>query len=214
MQHSDPVQARLMLWFMAVDEATRNLNLARRALQARETAAHKAKEAERANLWKTYLRDECGYVEGKGLKYSDVKEFDTRNPREFGWTGDLFAISDSCRMLAVILFCQIFKPGNEDPGVVEPNTKQFVSEHLEVLLRVVAPTESEKKSFSSLRKLLETARDKMLGHADAKAFEVSRHPSGLQRLNMHVAAIKGIDFGQFEDVAERLRSALHQYLSD
>lgn len=210
MQHPDAVRSRLSLWYQAVCESRQLLVLAERAKTALTSEDVRAKDERDSVDSHNYLMTETDYVPGQGLKSSYFSAYRAKRPREFGDSLDLWSIAEACHMLAVILFCQIFKLGNGDPGIVAKNDKDFVETHIDALLQIITTSEDERQKFMLLRAKLEKARDKMLGHADGKSFEFKRHAWGEEN-KLHVTAIQEIDFEEFSAWAFAFETALFAY---
>lgn len=197
-----------MLWAEALREASSLLDISHRAHAARDAPETRAKDGRAHAAFGDYLaRQPDG---ARGFSFEHMLEFDATYEKEFGGLKDLAKITHSCRMLAVVLFCQILKPGNDDPGVVDSNSRSFINLHLGELLNIACMGEDERGRFQVLREQIERARDKMLGHADAKAFNVEQD-LGVVKILMFHRALDGIDFEDFASLVRKLLDALSEY---
>lgn len=206
---SDEV-ARLHLWQTALRETRMLLALARRAWAAKDTAAVIDKENEYTQARNAYIRSRPDYAPGI-QKLSHFLEFETANPRPLGDSLDYFGFYDACRMLAIIFFCQLFKSGYEDKSVVAGNSRLFVNEQLAKLLQRANFSDAELIDFELLRQRAETARDKMLAHAEGPEFDFQEMPTGFH-FKMPIASLDGIDFALLADFSKRLEDSLQIYL--
>jgi hypothetical protein len=206
---SNEDQSRLMLWLAALEQAKRLLQLADRASTALGSVEVQDRDKRHVDSAQAYARSQPDYEPGV-QKLSHFLAHDMQHPREFPDSIDCFEISDACRMLALIFFCQVLKAGYAEIDNVASNSRAFVSEHLDRVLCIAFPNANDRVNFDALRKAAEDARDEMLAHADASAFEVASIGCGM-RHKLHVTALKGIDFSVLAKTIEQVRSALTQY---
>lgn len=212
MQEKRAVQSRLMLWDMAIGESERLVRLAKRANAAINSEEVKKKLERENEAFAQFLKNKTDYVEGTGLKQSDLMRFDSLYEKEYGGFTDISATVRACQMLAVILFCQVLKGGKGDGGNVVKNDDKFVEKYLGELLELTCTSKEEVALWRKLFLQLETARDKMLGHADASAFEVSHLDWGTSA-KLHYKSIENIDFDCFLNLLERLGLAVRIVMS-
>lgn len=123
------------------------------------------------------------------------QEYAETNPLPFpSWTecNDTYA---RLTFLAVVLFAQAFNQGDGDADKAarshDPEVKKF-REH--VLNN--AFSDDEKESFSNLKKQLLTACNKMIGHADGKAFDVI-HGEDMRSHKGYRAILSEIDLDEW-----------------
>lgn len=206
---SDEV-ARLYLWESALREAGLLLALASRAWAAKDMPEVKDRDAEYLQAMHAHIRARPDYEPGT-QKLSHIRDYQQANPRPLGDALDYFGYYNACRMLAVVFFCQLFKSGFEEETSVARNSPSFVTRHMNELLSQADFSAEESREFDELRDRLETARDKMLAHADGGAFEFRDNPAGFQ-YKLHIAALDGIDFGLLATTVKRLQDALQIYL--
>jgi hypothetical protein len=202
-------QSRLLFWMTALNDARDFLVLGDRALEAQSSEEVRERERRDSDALQRYRVAQPNYVPGT-LLLSHVMEFRQVRPREFADYIDCLHVVVSARMFAIVLICQIFKPGNAAQGMVASNTREFVSRHLDRVLDVAGFDEIERSAFSELRTQLEVVRDKVLAHADADAFKHFKLPDG-SRLEARAIALKGIDFARLRSFVERLREAVLKY---
>lgn len=207
---TDEERSRLLLWNAALRQAGNLLRQAERAREALTSEEVQTKDKWHAESALQFARSKEDYAPGL-QKLSHIVEHEALIPRKFADSSDCLAISDSCQMLAVIFVCQLFKSGNAEIDNVAGNNREFVEAQLEHLLSIACMTSEEKHSFRALRKLVEKARDKMLAHADASAFEVRSIEIGISH-KLHTEAINGIDFASLALAVQRLQQALRLYL--
>ncbi len=202
-------QSRLVLWILALEEAKRLLRLAERASKSLNSQEVLAKDQRHIESAQAFARSQPDYQPGI-QKLSHFVAHDAAHPSEFPDSCDCYQIVDTCQMLATIFFCQVFKSGYADQGNVEGNDRAFVNEHLGNVLRLAFPSEDEIASFDRLRKSLEQARDSMIAHADAVAFQVTRTDWGMHH-RLHITALKGINTAEFSHSVEHILCTLHKY---
>lgn len=205
--HED--QSRLLLWMSALEQTKRLLRLAERALAAQGSAEMNAKLQKHCESSQAFARAQPDYTPGM-QKSSHFSAHDELYPREFADPIDCFETANACRMLAIVFFCQVFKGGYAEDGNVAGNKPEFIRGHLDNILCLAYPHQEARNAFSSMRMLIESARDNMLAHADAKAFEVTSFDAGMH-LKLHAAALTGIDFSAFTPAVESLIPVLIQY---
>lgn len=182
-QPNDPERTgRLYLWANALSECHSLLRLAKRA--ERSVKRHVEDAAER---------------KAKGLS-PDLGNFGTP---EFGGYVDLFCTMQSCRMLAVVVFCQLLNEGYSDPGKASRNSEAFRETPWDECCKDVFQTLVERAKFDALVVQLRDRRNGMIAHADAKLFEIN-HGQPMSSLKMISTAIEGIDFDYWESVIDPL----------
>ncbi len=175
---------RIYLWINAISECRSLLDLATKA----ENAALKlSKDASDGNIKKSY------------------------NINEFGSYPDLHQTTQYLRMLAIVLFCQIILKGNKQTNVASKNDKQFVEKELQPCLSKVFPTIEERHKFDELLNNIRDARDGVIGHADAKYFNIN-YGETISSVNMHSKCLENIDFVYWRKVIEPVYRELFNQL--
>lgn len=137
-----------------------------------------------------------------------IEQFQSRNatsdPIDAASLRDLSEAMSNARMLAIVLFCQVLLSGNGDPGKAARADDVFRAEWWPKIK--AAAFGSLHTQFDELTIQLRHARHKMIGHADAAAFEIS-HENNLS-LWMFQRALHGIDFKYWESTMTPLKRAI------
>jgi hypothetical protein len=146
--------------------------------------------AERQNLRVAKLRESAAGNEVT----SDAEEI-MRDCRE---------ACDNARLLAIVYFCQVLNRGDADPGKVAAGDGPFRKEWWPRIVQAAFGSQPDR--FNALVDQQRTARDKMIGHADAAAFNFRLEPSLSFWMFRH--ALHGIDFAYWESTMSPLRLAV------
>lgn len=206
------LKGRLYLWHMALCETNDLLN---QAFQLEELIS-KPETDEEYQVWikpfQKFRESQEDYKVGSILASHYVK-FCKLNPKPFPVITDYSKMKESNIMLAVVIFCQIFNIGHGEDSIASKNTKEFINVHMESILKKVFPNDDKLNEFNSLKKQLLTARDKMIGHADAKAFQIS-HGIPASSLKMYSFALENIDIKKWRELIEPLIPALLEYMNE
>ncbi|MBL8509244.1 hypothetical protein [Chitinimonas sp. JJ19] len=203
-QSTQATLGRLSLYAAALEECERILALDQLTVQERDSERARAKDSD----WsKAQQQDRLAKDGGSArpLLLSDIRDFQRRCSKEFPSSLHCSQLSEYLRMLAVILFCQVSGPGNSDPGNVASNDNAFRKEYLERITSSVFTTRDDKKQYDEFVTACKNARDKMLGHADGKAFNI-KHGDVVTTMNLHIVALNDLDF----EYMRRVVSAIHR----
>lgn len=203
------ILGRLRLWSYVLDECHSVLKIAKRAETEMNSEEAYAKHDRYSKALQEFAQTQPDYIAGT-LKHSHALAFEQIQQKEFPAFTDCFLIKNYCHMLAVVLFCQIFNPGYSDEGKVAGNNKTFISLHFESILHSLFKTPKDKSDFDALLEKCLWARDKMIGHADGKAFEVI-HGTPISKMKHLHSAIEGIDFIYMEKIVKPLSNAVLEY---
>lgn len=207
------LKGRFWLWVSAISKTQDLLYLAARSWDALNQENIRAQDKENIEKFHEFRKTLPDYKEGtKSL--SHVALFNSSHKKDFPELVECFSIHDACVELAVIYFCQILNPGNSDPGNASKNDKAFIEKHLsEIAQRALIDTAGEIEHFNKLCAELKTARDKMLGHADAKAFNI-QHGEQISSMKLHRQAWQNIDINFWRNILERLRISTLKYCNE
>ncbi len=200
---------RILLWMSTLDEVKSLLRLAERALVAQTSEEVSAKDWKHLNSYHSFARSQPDYTP-EVQKSSHLEAHNELHPREFADSVDCFAIANACRELAIVFFCQIFKSGYAENGNVASNNAKFIRDHFDQVVMLAFPKDDDRNDFFTLRAQLESARDSMLAHADASAFELTEFEFGV-RHKLHSEALKGINFSTFFIAVANLATTTHAY---
>jgi hypothetical protein len=203
------IRGRLWLWSSALDECANMLKTAQRAEIEMSSQDAIAKEERYVIALNEFSRDQPDYESGVS-KLAHLSEFQKIQSKEFPSFTDCSCIKDYCRMLAIVFFCQIFKQGKPVSGVVANNNGPFREIHLKKLRDDLFQTEHNKKVFDEFCDQCESARDKMIGHADGYAFDI-KHGTSISTMNNFRVAIKEINFMYMTDIVSLLSKAILAY---
>lgn len=203
------VRGRLLLWESAIHECRTRLRLVARARCGAQSPDRVAQEIAYLKAFRDYERQQPDYRPGTQL-LSHLEEFRASHPEAFPSIPECFLISDYCALFAVVLFCQLFVSGNRHTGRAAKNRDRLMDDLRDQVLRRVFREEVERARFEALKDRLVKVRDKMLGHADAQAFDV-RHGDGVIAMNMHARALEGLDLEYWTAILEPLSIAVREY---
>lgn len=203
------VRGRLWLWDLAVTQTQQLLLLAERSKSGAEQQ-HIRDELDAYNKsLRDFVRGKPDHEEGL-LRLSIVKEFDTQHPRVFPTWAECMLIHDACIELAIIYFSQVLNVGHADIGSAAKSDKPFRDQHLKAIASAVFPERSDFDRFFNLCDQILTARDKMIGHADGKAFGI-QHGNTASTMKMYRQAWEHIDLEYWSSFLERLRIGILEY---
>lgn len=203
-------KGRLLLWSSAIYETQKLISLAIQCENASKVGViPKHIKDKRNQAFKEFRQKQPNYVEGTLLS-SHLLEFNRMYPEPFPDVQHFHQLVKSNTMLAVIMFSQIYMSGYKDDGAVAGNSKEFVNKHLDNILSEVFTDICKREEYERFVELLLNARNSMLGHADAKAFDV-KHGTPVTSFNLHVSAISGIDIRYWYGFLEPLRIAVSKY---
>lgn len=203
------IRGRLWLWSAALDECSAILKISQRNESEMQSERPSQKEKTFSDAFQQWRESQPGYTSGS-LMLSEHLEFSRLHQKEYPAFTDCSQIRNYTHMLAVVLFCQMLKPGNYQEGSVANNTKHFVQTHLEEILNVVFPAAPERERFELFKDACLVARDKMIGHADGPAFDV-QHGTPVSKMKMIVTAVEGIDFMYMADILKPLSMAVMEH---
>ncbi|MGR6862762.1 hypothetical protein ACU5EH_22460 [Aliivibrio salmonicida] len=207
--NSEEAKGRFFLWHAAICETQRLISLAIKCENASKSPQLRDVLAQRMERYHAFRKQQPDYQEGIQF-HSHLVEFGRLNPEPFPSITDCFQLKDSNTMLAVVMYCQIYMSGYLDEGTAASNNKPFREEHLEPILVEVFPSTEDREIYEAFVEKIVSARNKMLGHADAEAFEV-KHGTPVSSHKLHVTAIKDIDLHYWQSFLEPLRVALLKY---
>lgn len=188
----DEIRGRLFLWEAAINETKMLISMAIRCENAAKAPTLIAKDKQRMVQYHQFRKQLPDYKEGEPQTLSQLQKFDQAFPPPFPDSENLLMLKRSNTMLAVVMYSQIYNIGYEDNGKVAKNTKEFVSHHMNEILKNVFGTDEEREKYEEFVEFLLTTRNRMLGHADGPAFEFS-HGSPVTSFKLHTTTIGEID---------------------
>lgn len=179
---------RIYLWISAISECRSLLDLAEKSERAGLKISKEAAELK---------------SEGKPQKNNHAKEF--------GAYPDLLQTTQCSRMLAIVLFSQIIRVGNRHSNAASKNDKEFLEKVFNPCLSKVFPAVEEREKFDLFLDQVLAARDGVIGHADAKLFNI-KHDKQMSSLNMHSKSLENIDFDYWRIIIEPIYRELFNQL--
>lgn len=203
------LRGRLWLWSSTLDECQRILAIAKRAEKEMNSQESRDKQQRFVIAQLEFAKRQPDYVEGN-LKDTHMVEFQKLHQMEFPAFTDCFQIVNYCQMLAVVFFCQLFNSGYAEEGKVAGNTTSFIQTHFNVIVTMVFPLQHSRNEFFSFRDKCVNARNKMLGHAQGEAFNVT-HGNPISTMRSHESAIRNIDFDYMRSIVGPMSDAVITY---
>jgi hypothetical protein len=206
------MKGRLLLWQHALGKCQSILNLMERNKVELESDRLVKREEEHDQALREFAASHPDYIPGKrnAAHTQTLSEFERQI---YPSLSDCIRIDSVCRMLVIVLFCQIFRGGNAERGKVADNKKARES-HLEPILLQIFNEPSERKRFDELLKICLTARDKMIGHADGKKFNIEHQNIGsvqISSLATFDSMTDKIDYSFMRSFLAPLRMAVSNY---
>lgn len=156
-----------------------------------------------------FAKHQSGYKEGQTLQ-SHQRKFDELYPRTFPTWLECWAIHDAFVELAIVYFCQVFNSGSCREGQSAKSDKSFRNEHLTKILATVFPTNEEMVKFEFLKNSVVTARDKVIGHSDGEAYNIT-HSSPVSTYRGPNISWRDIDFEFWYASLEKFITATRNY---
>ena len=203
------IRGRLWLWEQAVTQCQIQLGLAERAATGLKDENIKHRELLYCRAQQKYAEEQADYEPGI-LKQSHLAAFRVMHPQTFPTSVDCHLTISYCVMLSVVLFSQMFNSGYKETGAAAENNKNFRSTHFENIASRVFPLDQDRTAFMMLCSEIISARDTMIGHADAKAFEIV-HGTPISKMNGFEKAIQRIDRTYWFSILDRLRRGIREY---
>lgn len=152
------IKGRLLLWMAALGECDRILRLVERNDAELKSGKPSKREEEYGQALEKFASSQSDYVPGvRNLAHSQA--FSKIKSKEYPSRIDCVQIRDSCHMLVIILFCQIFKGGNAEQGKVADN-KKTREVYLEPILAQVFSKSENRERFDELLRICLKARAK------------------------------------------------------
>lgn len=201
------LRGRLILWGAALHDCEMYLKLLNRAEPALGSSQF-AISPERTAAFQSFLAEQPDRVHGS-VKLSHINAFEALHPLPYPTFSDCYLTTTACKLLLVVLFCQLLSQGNRDEGRVARNSKAFVSLHLQKIAAIALGSESTQR-FTAFCDSCIVARDKMIGHADGAAFEVT-HGDVVTSHRLTITAVENVDFGYMASIVGPLGKAVHDY---
>lgn len=164
-------------------------------------------------LWHSAL-DKCVDLLTLGIKAKEVYASEEKklSPYNFPSTKEHELIYHSSVELAIIYFIQILSPGYGVKDVVAGNNDIFIDKHLNQLVSKTIK-EQDKPKVAILLTSLKKARNKMLGHADGKAFE-AKHVGPIFMRNHYKQSWSEIDLTFWMIVIKNIRGSIGDYIRE
>ena len=200
---------RLWLWSQSISKTQHLLEMAFRTNIAKQDELRIQEHDDYANRLNEFSKQEFGHKEGKTLP-SHRRESDELYPRPFPTWLECCAIHDAFAELAIVYFCQIFNSGRSQEGETAKNDENFRKEHLAKILAIVFPTIEEMANFESLKVSLLTVRDKVIGHSDGEAYNIT-HSSPVSIKKGPNISWRNIDFEFWYSSLEKFINATRNY---
>lgn len=208
-QEEFELRGRLFLWEVAIFRTQELLALSRRSWGGKDQDNIKRQDDVYLDKFNEFRKGMLDYREGV-IEHNHMIVFDMVYHRPFPTIGECFSLHGACIELAIIYFCQILNSGNSDPGVAAKNNKDFINKHFNAIVNSVLTLEEIDK-FNHLCDELRTARDKMLGHADARSFDI-QHGEPISSMKLHSESWKHIDIEFWSYSLERFKVGMSSYL--
>ena len=164
---------RLWLWAHSIDKTKELLIIAQRAALGKNQDFQISERDEYIKKLNEFVKQQPDYKTDT-IFSSQQQKFDQIYPRQFPTWGECFQIYDACIELAIIYFCQIFNFAHGEEGTASSNATRFRNEHFLAILNKVFTNNDDLEKFNKLKDVIVTARNKMIGHADANAYSI-RH---------------------------------------
>ena len=158
------------------------------------------------------LKKQPDYKPGTML-ISQREKFNEIYPRQFPTWSECIHVNEACIELAIVYFCQIFNEGFGQENSASQNNKSFRNEHLTIVLSKVFIDEESLNKFTKLRDIILTTRDKMIGHADADAYQIS-HGIPISTMKAPRQIWNEIDIDFWISFLEPLRIATYNYANE
>jgi hypothetical protein len=210
-ENKNELKGRFWLWVSAISQTQDLLHLASRSFEAKDQENIVGQFKVDNDKFHEFRKTLPDYKE-ETMNVNHFSMFNSIYKKKFPELVECFSIHDACIELAIVYFCQIMNPGNSDPGNASRNDRSFIDMHLnKIASRALSGEEMLK--FNSLCVELKTARDKMLGHADAKAFNIN-HGEQVSSMKMHRQSWQEIDINFWREILEKLRISTLKYSNE
>ena len=202
------IKGRLYLWHNAVSECKSILDLAKKAKEAIYQKNIIDEDKKYMQEYHDFLETQDDYNQGSH-KFSHWLRFQKKHKINFPSFTDCILIETNNIMLAIVFFSQIFNMGYGDKEKAKKNSKEFVDQHLDNILKLKF-TEEEIIKFYKLKNTILEIRNSMIGHADAKAFNIE-YGNPITRMKMFSSKIRNIDLEFWIQCLEPLRLSILKY---
>lgn len=203
---------RLWLWAHSIEKTKELLNLSRRSKIGENQSSQISERDLYIQKLNEFVKKQPDYKPGTML-ISQRQKFNEIYPRQFPTWSECVYINEACIELAIVYFCQIFNDGFGQENSASKNNKSFRNEHLTILLSKVFMNEESLNKFTKLKDIILTARDKMIGHADADAYSIS-HGIPISTMKAPRQIWSEIDFDFWISFLEPLRIATYNYANE
>lgn len=201
-------RGRFLLWRSATNECCSLLKLACKINRSVKTQSYETPLRKGQPTFEEFRKGKSNYVAGM-LHASHMLEYEELYHSNFPTLVECYLIKDYCMMLMSVFFCQMLNIGYGHNGIASKNTKEFVNTHFNEIVKTSFSNEADRAEFIKLKDTLLAARDTMIGHADAKSFDI-QHGAGLTSLKMPIISVKDID----PEVAYKLMKGFEKGLSE
>lgn len=203
-------KGRCLLWGHAVRQTKMCLNIAFRAMKGSKQDFQENEQRIYQDKLKEFQKEHSGYEEGT-LKLSVKREFDRKHERPFPYKAECYIINHISIKLAIVYFCQILTTGYGDQNASANET--FRQEHMENILSRVFDTKEKRAKFEALTEKLKLARDKMIGHADAEAFNIS-HGTPVTTMGGVQNITEDLDLEYWHSFLEEFEQSITSYMNE
>ncbi|WP_281649102.1 hypothetical protein [Parendozoicomonas sp. Alg238-R29] len=203
------IKGRLQLWEQALTECCFLLSQSIRAFSAFTSSEISEKENNHIKKVIEFSKTKDDYREGT-LVLTHLQEYESIFPRPFPTAIDCLKVSENNIMLASALLSQIFNPGNAEKNYGSKNSLTFNEKHFPVILKRSFSEKKDIDRFNFYTHKMISARDSMIGHADAGAFYI-HYEEPFTASNMHSKSIEDIDAKEFLPLLEKVLEQLRLY---
>ena len=202
------IKGRLYLWHNAISECKSILNLAKKSKDAISQKNIIDDDKQYMKKYHDFLKTQDDYKQGS-QKLSHWLKFQKKHKANFPSIVDCITLETNNIMLAIVFFSQIFNIGYGDDEKAKKNSKEFQNQHLDDILKIKF-SEEEIINFHKLKDTILKIRNSMIGHADAKEFNIE-HGNPITRMKMFSSKIKDIDLEFWLYCLEPLRLSILEY---
>ena len=203
------IVGRLWLWSESISKTKHLLDMAFRANIGKQDESRLNEQEAYRNSLNEFAQKESDYQSGIILPFHQDK-FDELHPRNFPTWLECCAIHDAFVELAIVYFCQMFNSGRSQNGETAKSDDKFRNEHLKKVLEKVFPTDIEMANFDLLNQNIATVRDKVIGHSDGAAYNIT-HSSPVSVLRGPNISWREIDFEFWYSFLDRMKNAIQNY---
>jgi hypothetical protein len=202
------IKGRLYLWHNAISECITILSLAKKSKDALSQKNIINDDKQYMKEYHDFLKTQDDYDQGS-QKLSHWLKFQEKHKINFPSIVDCITIETNNIMLAIVFFSQIFNIGYGDEDKAKKNSKEFMNQHLDAILKIKF-NEEEIINFHKLKDTILKIRNSMIGHADAKEFNIE-HGNPITRMKIFSSKIKDIDLEFWLHCLEPLRLSILEY---